>query len=368
MKQKFLSMGLEQNPHDACLWYKKNDDGRETLIYLHVDDMAISGNNIARVKAALKLKWNMEDLGPAHCVVGIEIHSTKEGGYSLSQAAMIQTVLERFRVEDCKPASTPFPGGTKILRASDSEVLDFQNSKLPYNSLVGSLMYISQGTRPDISYAVGALSQHLSRPSMLAWSMGLHVLQYLKGTQNVGLIYDGHDGIIEGNQSWSFPECHSDSDWAGDPNTRRSTTGYLFKMNGAAVSWKSRLQPTVSLSSTEAEYKATTAAGQEIVWLRGILRHMSLEQSPPTTLCSDSTGAVALTKKGIFHARTKHIEVQYHWIREQVEQKVIILRHISNQHMFADTLTKPLHPGPFRTFQDMIGLEIIDGHLKQGVC
>lgn len=289
----------------------------------------------------------MEDLGPAHCVVGIEIHSTNDGGYSLSQPAMIQTVLERFRVEDCKTASTPFPGGTKILRASDSEVLEFQQSKLPYNSLVGSLMYIAQGTRPDIAYSVGALSQHLARPSMTAWSLGLHVLRCLKGTQAVGLIYNGRSSILEGNQSWSFPECQSDSDWAGDPNTRRSTTGYLFKLNGAAVSWKSRLQPTVSLSSTEAEYKATAEAGQEVVWLRGILHHISMKQHSPTILCSDSTGAVALTKKGIFHARTKHIEVQYHWIREQVEKKTVALRHISNQHMFADTLTKPLHPGPY---------------------
>lgn len=191
-------------------------------------------------------------------------------------------------------------------------------------------MYISQGTRPDISYVIGALSKHLPRPTMLAWLVGLHVLRYLKGTQNVGIIYNGQNGIIEQNQSWSFPECNSNSDWAGDPNTRRSTTGYLFKRNGAAVSWKSRLQPTVSLSSTEAEYKETTEAGQKIVWLCVILFHISMGQASSTTLCSDSTGAVDLTRKGIFHARTKHIEVQYHWIREQVEQKVITLCHISN--------------------------------------
>lgn len=161
----------------------------------------------------------MEDLGPAHCVVVIEINSLTGGGYSLCQAAMIQTVLERFRIEDSKPTSTPFPGGTKIARASDVEAQEFRDTKLPYNSLVGSLMYIAQGTRPDIAYAVGALSQHLARPSMTAWNLGLHVLQYLKGTRRLGLIYQGHDNLVEGNQSWSYPECHSDSDWAGDPST-----------------------------------------------------------------------------------------------------------------------------------------------------
>lgn len=134
------------------------------------------------------------------------------------------------------------------------------------------------------------------------------------------------------------------------------------------MSWRSKLQSTVSLSSTEAEYKATTEAGQEVVWLRGLLENISLGQQSPTVLCSDRTGAVSLTSKSIFHARTKHIEVQHHWIRDQVEKKTITLRHISNQHMYADTLTKPLHPGPFRELRDMAGLDIIIGHLKQGVC
>lgn len=247
VKDNFINMGLIQNPHDACLWYGSDTCGRETLIYLHVDDMAITGDNIKTIKKTLNTKWRIEDLGPAHCVVGIEIHSTTSGGYSLSQPAMIQTVLERFRVEDCKPASTPFPGGIKITRASEAEVKEFKSSKLPYKSLVGSLMYIAQGTRPDIVYAVGALSQHLCQPSMTAWDLGLHVLRYLKGTQYLGLIFNGLENLVEGNQSWCFPECHTDSDWAGDPRTRRSTTGYLFKMNGAAVSWRSKLQATASL-------------------------------------------------------------------------------------------------------------------------
>lgn len=217
VKDKFTTINLIQNPHDACLWYRKTEDGRETLIYLHMDDMAITGDDVEDIKETLKMKCRMEDLGPAHCVVGIELHLTSTGGYSLSQPAMIQTVLERFRVEDCKPASTPFPGGVKITRASVSEVQDFKATKLPYNSLVGSLMYIAQGTRPDIAYAVGALSQHLVNPSMTAWNLGLHVLRYLKGTQHLGLVYDGGDNTVVGNQSWHYPECHTDSDWAGDP-------------------------------------------------------------------------------------------------------------------------------------------------------
>lgn len=131
VKDKFKEMKLKQNPHDACLWYRKTEGGKETLIYLHVDDMAITGDEVEDIKSALKLKWRMEDLGPAHCVVGIEINSLAGGGYSLNQAAMIQTVLERFQIEDSKPASTPFPGGTKIGRASDAEAQEFRDTKLP---------------------------------------------------------------------------------------------------------------------------------------------------------------------------------------------------------------------------------------------
>lgn len=198
--------------------------------------MAITGDEIAEIKAALKLKWRMEDLGPAHCVVGIEINPTEDNGYSLNQPAMIQTVLERFRVDTCKPASTPFPGGTKIPRASNVDVHLFRNSNLPYNSPVESLMYIDQGTRPDIAYAVGALSQHQARQSMAAWNLGLHILHFSNGAQFLGLMYCGKSNIVEGNQSWSYPDCHTDSDWAGDPVTRRSTTRYIFKLNGSAIS------------------------------------------------------------------------------------------------------------------------------------
>lgn len=130
---------------------------------------------------------------------------------------------------------------------------------------------------------------------MTAWDLGLHVLQYLKGTQYLGLIYNRISNTVEGNQSWSYPEFHTDWDWAGDLSTWRSTTDYPFKLNGAAISWKSRLQPTVSLLSTAAECKATTEVGQEMVWLRGLLSNISVKQKSPTVLCSDSTGAVSLT-------------------------------------------------------------------------
>lgn len=187
-------------------------------------------------------------------------------------------------MNSCKPTSTPLPGGIKVLKSTKDEHEEMIRKQYPYRSAVGCLMYIAICTRPDIAYAVGVLSQHLERPLVTHWNLAMHVIRYLSGTRTLGIHYGKGDNQIGGLQSWYYPVCHVDSDWAGDPNTRRSTTGYLFKMNRGAISWKSRLQPTVSLSSKEAEYKATTEAGQEVVWLRTLLSFLMHPSSNPNHL------------------------------------------------------------------------------------
>lgn len=355
VKAKFIAIGLKQNHFDPCLWYRKKG-AKESLIYLHVDDMAISGNEIEEIKDTLKLQWSMDDLGIARTIVGIEVKKLVDGSYSISQKHMIENILEKFNMKDCRPASTPFPGGTKTERASDEDLRQFQRLNLPYRSLIGSLMYISVSTRPDITYSVGVLSQHLERPSLSTWNLALHVLRYLRGTTDLEIRYNKGGEIIEGNHSWSYPECYVDSDWAGDKSSRRSTTGYLFSLNGAAISWRSRLQPTVALSSTEAEYRAATEAGQEVVRLRGLLQSINISQSDSTPLYCDNKGATDLAVKQIYHARTKHVEVQHHWIREKVSEGIIKLIHIPSDLMKADLLTKALHPSLFLKFRQMSGL------------
>lgn len=359
IKDKFTAMGMEQNPLDPCLWYRKNEKG-EILLYLHLDDMAITGNCISSFKEEVNTRWKMEDLGYAHQIVGIEIHRSEDGGYEINQPQMINSVVEKFRMTSSKPTSTPFPGGVKVYKSTDSEAEEMASKKLPYRSVVGSLMYIAISTRPDISYAVGVLSQHLERPSLTHWNLAMHVIRYLSGTKTMGIRYHTGDNQVNGLQSWYYPQCHVDSDWAGDPNSRRSTTGYLFTLNGGAISWKSSLQPTVSLSSTEAEYRATTEAGQEVVWLRNLLKFINIKHPTPTVLCCDNKGAVDLTRKTVFHGRTKHIEVQYHWIREQVEKGTITLRQVSTENMMADILTKALHPQDHGRLKKMAGMRNIE--------
>lgn len=150
-----------------------------------------------------------------------------------------------------------------------------------------------------------------------------------------------------------------DADWSGDVNNRGSTTGYIFTLAGGALTWKSQLQPTVALSSTEAEYRAITKAGQELVWLRNMMMKFGLDDTNPTTLESDNMGAIHLTTKSIFHGRTKHVEIQYHWIREAVLEGKLVLKHCPTLEMTADLLTKPLGKSIFHKLRGKLGVSSV---------
>lgn len=322
--------------------------------------MAITGNDIAIFKTEISARWEMEDLGLASMVVGIEIKRLDQHTYSICQSSYAETVLTRFNHEKSKPASTPFPPGLKLFRPDDSEVEEFAKQKFPYRNLVGSLMYLAQCTRPDLAHAVGTLSQHLDWPGYQHWNAACHVLRYLRGTHDLGIVYSGEGSrqdTVSRLKSQDCPQSHCDADWAGDKDTRRSTTGYVFSLAGGAISWKSRLQPTVALSSTEAEYRAITEAGQELVWLRNMMGKFGLDDENPTVLHSDNLGAIHLTSKSVFHGRTKHVEIHYHWIREIVKAGKLEIQHCPSELMIADLLTKPLGKPQFMKLRKMLGLK-----------
>lgn len=316
VQEYLVSIGFKQCEIDHCVYIRSDSEsGKFTAVYVHVDDLAITGNDIPTFKDEISKKWEMEDLGLASVVVGIEIKGRGKFSYSISQSSYAETVLSRFNHENSKPASTPFPAGLKLYRPDDSEIEEFNKQQRPYRRVVGSLMYLSQCTRPDIAHAVGTLSQHLDRPGFQHWNAACHVLRYIRGTHDFGIVYsgEGHDpDTVTGMKSQDCPQSHCDADWAGDKDTRRSTTGYVFPLAGWAISWKSRLQQTVALSSTEAEYRAITEAGQELLWLRNMMAKLGYEDKEATILHSDNLGAIHLTNKSVFHGRTKHVEIHYH--------------------------------------------------------
>lgn len=221
-----ISIGFHQAEVDQCIYIRRNtEDGTYVVIYVHVDDMAVTGNDIATFKTEVSSRWEMEDLGLAQTVVGIQVTCISHLSYSITQASLGSTILERFNCLNLKPASTPFPGGFKLYRASDDEKTAFTMEGLNYRSAVGSLMYLAQCTRPDLAYAVGVLSQHLERPGRRHWDAVIHVFRYLTGTVNVGIVYSGEDSsTLSGQPSFSLPfprtpDAHTDADWARDRDT-----------------------------------------------------------------------------------------------------------------------------------------------------
>lgn len=315
-----ISIGFVQCEADHCI-YIRDANGLFTAFYVHVDDLAITGNSISNFKLEISRKWEMEELGIASTMVGIQISRESEYVYSICQSAYAIKILKRFDSLNLKPASTPLPPGMKLFKPDLEKIEEFASKKLPYQSVVGSLMNLAQCTQPDLAYSFGVLSQHLDWPRFQHWKAENHVLRYLAGTVNPGIRKSGQSSStpVKGLKSEDCPQDMCDADWAGGKDTRRSTTEYIFILAGGAISWRSKLQPTVALSSTEAEYCAITEAGQELLWLRTMMSKLGLEDSNPTVLKSDNTGAIDLTSKSIFHGRTKHVEIHYHWIREVVK-------------------------------------------------
>lgn len=210
-------------------------------------------------------------------------------------------------------------------------------------------MYAATATRPDISFAVGVLSKFNSKPNEAHLTAAKRVIRYLKGTVNVALKYcKTVDGTLIG---------YSDADWAGDMDDRHSTTGNLFLMASGAISWMSKKQATVALSTAEAEYVALSTATQEAVWLRRLLMDLKVLPEGPTVLMGDNQGSIAIARNPISHARTKHIDIRYHYIREALEDGEIDLCYCPTDEMTADLLTKPLPKGQFERLRLLMGMD-----------
>nr|XP_009787759.1 PREDICTED: uncharacterized protein LOC104235647 [Nicotiana sylvestris] len=295
---------FSRSAFDSCVYHKKMSGNSMIYLLLYVDDMLIAANNITEINALKKLlskEFDMKDLGAAKKILGMEI-SREDDVVHLSQKRYIERVLERFNMQTCKPVSTPLAPHFKLSESqmpqSEDEVEHM--SKIPYASAVGSIMYAMVCTRPDIAQSVSVVSRYMSNPGKRHWEAVKWILRYLKGASGVGLTFrkSGTGISILG---------YVDSDYAGDLDRRRSTTGYIFTLVGSAVSWKSTLQSIVALSTTEAEYMAAVEAVKETIWLKGLVVELSLVQLESTLRC-DSQSAIHLMKNQRFHERTKHID------------------------------------------------------------
>ena len=320
---------------DHCC-YVKHFKGSYIILLLYVDDMLIAGSNmveINKLKRQMSEEFEMKDLGEAKQILDMSISRDRsDGNLKLSQEKYIGKILNKFSLQDAKVRSTPLGSHFKLTREQSPKTDKDREemTKVPYASAVGSLMYAMVCTRPDIAHAVGVVSRFMSNPGREHWEAVKWLFRYLKGTSKVALHFKKNDAILEG---------FSDADLGGCLDTRKSTTGYIFTLGGTAVSWMSRLQKSVALSTTEAEYMAISEAGKEMIWLKSFLEELGKKQAD-SSLYSDSQSAIHLAKNPVFHARTKHIQLRYHFIRGLMSDGTLSLKKVLGSKNPADMLTK----------------------------
>ena len=352
-----LSNGYRKCGADPCVYMKsvKREDGKIdfVIIALYVDDILFSNNTqmLKEEKLALAKQFKVEDLGELHYILGMAIKRNRRlRTRSISQAKYLEGVLKRFEMENCKPVSTPLEQGRKFVPLSEN---DYPVDTQAYQMAIGCLTYAATVSRPDLAAAVGVLSKFMSKPGKEHWQGVKRVLRYIQGTLKYGLMFsaDGANPTLTG---------YSDADWGGDASTRRSTTGYVFQIQGNTVSWCSKRQACVSRSTTEAEYIALSIACQEAVWLRILLSDIQMKQCGPSTIFEDNQGAIELSRNPKFHNRTKHIDISYHYVREQVNLNTVSVKYCPTEDMLADVMTKGVSKISFEKFRNKLGVIEID--------
>ena len=322
-----------QNSADYCV-YKKTTPNGVIIVVIWVDDMIIAASNMTlldKFKETMREQFNMKDLGQISYFLGINFTQTSDE-IKMSQKRYITKMLEKFGMTDCKPRSSPCES-----KPDDNPQNDEPTDPRKFREVVGSLIYAATSTRPDISWSVSRLSQHLSDPKKKHMIMAKQVLRYLKGTIDNELVYKKSDKPLE---LFAF----SDSDWASCVEDRKSTTGYCFSLteDGAVFSWKSKKQPTVALSTCEAEYMALGATTQESLYLSQLLKDMDPKNTYKCVkIYEDNQGAIALCKNPVNRQRSKHIDIKYHFVRSVLEEGRIKVVYCPTENMAADILTKP---------------------------
>ncbi|XP_028944648.1 uncharacterized mitochondrial protein AtMg00810-like [Malus domestica] len=330
------SLEFKSTYADSSLFVKTVDHS-VVILLLYVDDIIITGSAmqaIIEVIQSLAKEFEIKDLGPLHYFLEIQIVQNMDGMF-LSQDKYVTDLLTKSNMLLSKPCATPCLPNNRLL-IDDGK--PYNNPSL-YRSLVGALQYLTF-TRPDIAFAVHQVCQFMQRPMESHFLAVKRILRYLKATRGCGIHY------VRGSLDIT---AYSDADWAGDRNDRRSTTGMVVFLGSNPISWMSKKQTTVSRSSTEAEYQTLSTTAAELDWLKSLLHFLQIPMTEQPLLFCDNLSAIALTCNPIQHQRTKHIEVDVHFVRERVAAQQLQVHFVSSTEQFADILTKGLSAPLFRT-------------------
>ena len=287
----------------------------------------------------------MTDMGKMKFFLGVEVNQSSEGIH-ICQKKYAKEVLERFNMWNCNSVKNPMVPGTIITKEGSRGV----NATL-YKQLVGCLMYLTV-TRPDLMFVVCLIARFMADPREEHMIAAKRVLRYLKGMMEYGVFY--------GRSSTMELLGYTDSDYARDTDDRKSTSGYVFMVNGAAICWSSRKQDIVTLSSTEAEYVAATSAACHCVWLRGMLQELNVVSRECVDIMCDNNSAIKLSRNPVMHRRTKHIDVRYHYLRNLSNEGVMKLVFCGTKEQVADVLTKPIKLDQFEKLRMLLGVRRIE--------
>ena len=342
--------GFRNSAVDRCIYIlDRGHVSKNIYVVLYVDDLVIATANFEtmnRFKNYLMEKFFMTDLKDIKLFLGIRVLRS-ENKITLDQSAYIKTILDKFNMSDCKAVSTPLENKLNYRVLNSDEKFD-----APCRNLIGCLMYVMLCTRPDLSVAVNILSRYLTKNNKELWQCLKRVLRYLKGSIDIKLNY------MRGNYN-DLLIGYVDSDWGGnDEKDRKSTTGFLFKLfEQCTICWSTKRQLSVAASSTEAEYMALFEAVREAMWLKALATSINVNIEKPIIIYEDNNGCISIANNPTCHKRSKHIDIKYHFSREQVEKNIIKLNYISTGNQLADILTKPLSAVKFLEFRAGMGLK-----------
>ncbi|KAM1554065.1 hypothetical protein COP1_006744 [Malus domestica] len=324
-----LSLGFKSSYADSSL-FVRHDGYSIVILLLYVDDIILSGDNSDQIQCVisqLTTEFDMKDLGILHFFLGLQIEYQSQGLF-VHQSKYVKELLVKSDMFNCKPCLTPCHPNKKLLNHGSSVYLDPKT----YRSIVGALQYLTF-TRPDIAYSVNQVCQFIHSLLESHFVAVKRILRYLKGTLDWGICF--RPGSLS-------LKAYTNADWAGDPNDRRSTTGFVIFLGNNPVSWSSKKQHTVSRSSTEAEYRTMATTTAELMWLQQLLKDLHIDTSLPPLLHCDNTSAMSLATNLVLHSKEKHIEIDCHFVRERVQQGTISLQFVASVDQYADILTKGL--------------------------
>jgi len=350
-----VTSGFQTFDADFSLYVKKPNHGI-VVIVIYVDDLIITGDNdvdIFNLKKLLKQKFEMKDLGELRYFLGIELIQSPKGIWLLQRQYVLNKLAE-YGMTGCKPISIPLEQNVK-LSADEGDLVE---DTTIYRRIMGSLIYMTI-TRPNLSITVGVVSQFMQTTRKPHLDAVKRILRYIKHTLQCGIFYE--------TKSQLQVHGYTDVDWADNVLDRKSTSGFMFSFGSGAVSWSSRKQPTVALSSTEAEYRNAAIAACEVVWLQKLLSYLGQLVDAHVVIYCDNISSILLVNNPVYHARTKHIEVRYHFIREKVIVKEIDLIHVSTENQVADIFTKALGTYKLRRFRKMLCVREVDLSLRGSV-